>query len=64
MYCCTLSILAKRQSQCGLRIEYCCPAPAQNPSLLRGYIHCICKIEQEVGLKELLEILLAVLDFP
>lgn len=55
-----LSMLAKRQGQRRLRIEYCCPAPAQHTSLLHGYIHYICNIEPEVGLEESVETLLAV----
>lgn len=41
-----------------------CPAPAQHPSVLHGNIQCTCNIQREVGLRELLESLFAVLDFP
>lgn len=41
-----------------------CPAPAQHSSVPHWNIQCTCNTEQEVGQRELLESLFAVLDCP
>lgn len=58
-----LRTLAECGGQHKLRRENRCAAPAQHPSPPFGYTHHICNLELEVGPRDSLETLLAVLDF-
>lgn len=64
VYSCMLIALAKCQGQHRLRRENCCAVPAQHPSPALGYTHHICNLELEMGPRDSLETILAVLYFP